>query len=65
VAWYHKKGLDPYDSYMEPPIKVKLTLPFKKTKITYVNGKEETKNTKNKIITLTLSDTPVYIEESK
>ncbi len=62
VAWYHKNGLDFYDSYMEPPKNIRLTIIFKKAKISDICGNEKIKFTDNGIINLNLSDKPIFIE---
>ncbi len=63
VAWYHKKGLDLYDSYMAEPVSVRLTIPFEKVKITDIYGKEEIKDVNSGVLNITLSDAPIYIEK--
>ncbi len=62
VAWYHKNGLDFYDSYMEPPKNIRLTIIFKKVKISDICGNEKIKFTDNGIIDLKLDDNPIFIE---
>ncbi len=64
VAWYHDNKLDFYDSYMAAPTNIRLTMIFKKVKITDIFGNQSIKNTNNGIINLSLSDTPIFIENA-
>ena len=64
VAWYHNNKLDFYDSYMAAPVNIKLTMIFKKIKITDIFGNQTIKSPKNGIINLSLGDTPIFIENA-
>jgi len=63
VAWHREKGVDFYNAEEAPPVMVSFKVGFKRAKITDIFGNEKTELTKNGILKLNLSDTPVYIEE--
>ena len=61
VAWYRDPHLDPFDSAAAAPVTVQLAIPYTHIHILDVFGHEWHRPTQHGILTLRLSDTPVFL----
>ncbi len=62
VAWHRDPRLDPYDSAQADPVPVSLPIPYQTVKVTDASGNEQTMRGNGGRLTISLSDTPVFIE---
>jgi len=63
VVWHRDEGVDPYDAEEAPPVSAALQVGFAEVRITDVFGSEEIRTTDNGLLSLDITDTPMYIEE--
>jgi len=61
VAWHRDPSLDPFDALQAEPVSVHLPIPDRQVELTDVFGQTWNASSQDGWLTLSLSDTPIYI----
>jgi len=62
VVWHREAGLDPYDAEAAPAVNATLPVGFDPVRITDVFGNQEVRAAPGGMLTLAISDTPLFLE---